>query len=63
MLNGSDGPEHLLNLGVLETQSERGNRLAQNKAPNPGIEPRSPALQADALPSELRGKPFTTIFM
>ena len=25
--------------------------------PEPGIEPRSPALQADALPSELPGKP------
>ena len=25
--------------------------------PNPGIEPRSPALQTDSLPSELRGKP------
>ena len=25
--------------------------------PNPGIEPRSPALQADALLSELPGKP------
>ena len=25
--------------------------------PNPGIESRSPALQADALPSELLGKP------
>ena len=25
--------------------------------PNPEIEPRSPALQADALPSELLGKP------
>ena len=25
--------------------------------PNPGIEPRSPALQADALTSELSGKP------
>ena len=25
--------------------------------PDPGIEPRSPALQADALPSELPGKP------
>ena len=24
--------------------------------PNPGIEPRSPAMQADALPSELPGK-------
>ena len=26
--------------------------------PNPGIEPRSPALQADALPSEPPGKPL-----
>ena len=26
--------------------------------PDPGIEPRSPALQADALTSEPRGKPF-----
>ena len=26
--------------------------------PDPGIEPRSPALQADSLPTELRGKPI-----
>ena len=26
--------------------------------PNPGIEPRSPALQADSLPSEPPGKPY-----
>jgi len=25
--------------------------------PNPGIEPRSPALQGDSLPTELQGKP------
>ena len=25
--------------------------------PNPGIEPRSPALQADSLPANLQGKP------
>ena len=25
--------------------------------PNPGIEPGSPALQADSLPTELQGKP------
>ena len=31
--------------------------------PNPGIEPRSPALQADSLPSEPPGKPgYTQIF-
>ena len=29
--------------------------------PNPGIEPRSPALQADALPSEPPGKPERTV--
>ena len=27
--------------------------------PDPGIKPRSPALQADTLPSELPGKPIT----
>ena len=26
--------------------------------PNPGIEPRSPVLQADSLPAELSGKPL-----
>ena len=26
--------------------------------PDPGIEPRSPVLQADSLPTELRGKPL-----
>ena len=29
----------------------------QGDLPNPGIEPRSPALQADSLPTELPGKP------
>ena len=29
--------------------------------PDPGIEPRSPALQADALPSEHQGSPISTI--
>ena len=28
--------------------------------PNPGIEPRSPALQADSLPTEPHGKPKNT---
>ena len=28
--------------------------------PNPGIQPRSPALWADSLPAELRGKPSIT---
>ena len=29
--------------------------------PDPGIEPQSPALQADSLPAELRGKPIGLI--
>ena len=28
--------------------------------PNPGMEPRSPALQADSLPAETQGKPKNT---
>ena len=34
--------------------------LLQGDLPNPGIEPRSPALQADSLPAEPRGKPKNT---
>ena len=29
--------------------------------PDPGIEPRSPALQADSFPTELQGKPTVLI--
>ena len=39
------------------------NSLGQNtgmSSPNPGIEPRSPTLQADSLPAELPGKPKNT---
>ena len=32
--------------------------LLQGNLPNPGIEPRFPALQADSLPSEPPGKPW-----
>ena len=31
--------------------------LLQGNLPNPGMEPRSPALQVDSLPTELSGKP------
>ena len=34
--------------------------LLQGDLPNPGIEPRSAALQADSLPAELQGKPKNT---
>ena len=39
-------------------QNTRVERLAllQGNLPNPGIEPRSPTLQADSLPAELSGK-------
>ena len=30
--------------------------------PNPGIEPSTPALQADSLPSKLQGKPLAYMF-
>ena len=46
--------------GILLWQEYWGGLLFPSPAdlPNPGIEPRSPALQADALPSEPRGKSF-----
>ena len=31
--------------------------------PNPGIETRSPALQANSLPNELQGKPLVAIIL
>ena len=34
--------------------------LLQGNLPNPAIEPRSPALQADSLPAEPQGKPKNT---
>ena len=34
--------------------------LLQRNLPNPGIEPRAPAFQADSLPSEPPGKPHNT---
>ena len=32
--------------------------ISPTQGSNPGIEPRSPALQIDSLPTELSGKPF-----
>ena len=34
-------------------------RPAPGDLPNPGIEPRSPELQADSLPTKPGGKPYT----
>ena len=39
----------------------RSQSLLQGDLPNPGIEPRSPAFQADSLPTELSGKPLSGI--
>ena len=39
------------------TGAERAVFPSPGDLPNPGIEPRSPALQADLLPSESPGKP------
>ena len=39
------------------TRIHSGPILSPGDLPNPGIEPGSPALQADSLPTELSGKP------
>ena len=39
--------------------TEEPGRLSPGDLPDPGIKPGSPALQADALPSEPPGKPTT----
>ena len=47
-----------LSMGILQTSVlECIAVFSYRDLPNPGIEPRSPALQADSLPSELSGKP------
>ena len=44
--------------GILQARIlERGAISFSGGLPDPGIEPGSPALRADALPSELPGKP------
>ena len=52
---------HLIKIN--EIKKEYGSGLPcppPGDLPNPGIEPGSPALQADSLPTELRGKPSVT---
>ena len=47
--------------GILQARIlEWGAMPSSRGLPNPGIEPRSPALQADSLPSESPGKPKKT---
>ena len=47
----------LLSLGFSRQEYSSGLPSSPGDLPNPGIEPRSPAFQADALPSEPPGKP------
>ena len=50
-----------LSMGILQARiTEWLPWLPPGVLPNPGIEPRSPALQADYLPSEPPGKPKNT---
>ena len=49
-----------LSMGILQAKYLSGVPFpSPGNRPNPGIEPRSPALWADSLPSEPPGKPFT----
>ena len=56
--------EYFLSLSVCPIQSfvfyYHLHITSSGDVPNPGIEPRSPALQADSLPAEPQGKPKNT---
>ena len=48
-------------LGILQARIlEWAVMPSSRDLPNPGTEPRSPALPADSLPTELQGKPMNT---
>ena len=42
---------------------ERVAMPSRGSSPNPGIEPRSPALQADTLSAEPPGKPYICVYV
>ena len=45
--------------GILQARMLEGVSFpSAGDLPNPGVEPRSPALQVDSLPAEPPGKPF-----
>ena len=57
----SDSCNPMVPLSMQFSRQECQNRLpfpSPADLPDPGIEPGSPALQADPLPSELQGKPI-----
>ena len=41
----------------------KNTAVGEGDLPNPGIEPRSLALQADSLPAEIQGKLFSTSYV
>ena len=50
-----------LSMGILQARILEWVAMPPSRdLPNPGIEPRSPALQADSLPAELQAKPKNT---
>ena len=53
-----EGNGHLLKYSYLESSMDRGTWCPPRDLPDPGIEPSSPALQADSLPSEPSKKVF-----
>ena len=60
----SDKIQHLFMIKTLQKMGIEGTNLNILKAiylPNPGIKPRSPAFEADALTSEPPGKPMINL--
>ena len=51
----------VLYLSLIVIFPKRNSHPPRGYLPNPGIEPRSPSLQADSLPSELPGKPVVQL--
>ena len=49
-----------LSMGILQARILEWIAMPSGDLPNPGIEPRSPTLQVDYLPSEPPGKPKNT---
>ena len=47
--------------GILQARIDGCPFPSPEHLPNPGLEPRSPALQADSLPAEPPGKPRTYV--
>ena len=59
---GEPGGLHTVH-GILQARILEwvAHSFLQGNLPGPGIEPVSPALQADSLPSEPPGKPYATL--